>query len=180
MENSDLEILAIGEPFPFSCERLPEGPIYNFDLGGHMLHYFFRMPTPSEISSLQSGEAEFGLYVHGPAIFLLHRFGEMLWQDSSYSWWLVAEEARKIPTVGDGLHALLKVVMVDTETRIIVALRALTFSPVFTEELHQAILGQIERPWNRDQYEQTVRDLYERHTTIELVKRASIFCKGGE
>lgn len=180
MNDSDLEILAIGEPFKYDGDVLPEGTHFSFDAGGHTLFYLFPRPTHSEISSLQSGEAEFGLYVHGPAIFLLHRFGKMLWQDSPYSWWLVSEENRRVSTVGDGLHALLKVIMVDTESRIVVALRALTFSPVFTERLHQEILNQIQRPWDKDEYEKTVRDLYGRHTTNDLVARAEVFCKGGE
>lgn len=180
MENSDLEILAIGEPFPGPGERLPEGTHYNFDASGHWLHYLYRNPTKTEIQSLQNGEAEFGLYVQEPVVFLLHRFGQMLWNDSPYSWWLVSEEARKVPTFGDGLHALLKVVMVDIENRLVVALRALTFSPEFTEKLHLAILAQIQRPWNRNEYEKAVREIYNEFSTVDLVAKAEVFCKGGE
>lgn len=180
MENSDLEILAVGEPFKYDGEILPEGTHYNFDASGHWVHYLYRRPTPSEIRSIQAGEAQFGLFVQEPVVFLLHRFGQMLWNDSPYSWWLVSEEARKVPTSGDGLHALLKVVMVDIQSRLVVALRALTFSPDFTERLHQAILKQIERPWTKQEHEGLVRHVYSRYSTLDLVKRAEIFCKGGE
>lgn len=180
MENSDLEILAVGEPFKYDGEILPEGTHYNYDASGHWLHYLYNNPTKTEIQSLQSGEAEFGLFVREPVVFLLHKFGDMLWNDSSYNWWLVSENARQIPTVGDGLHALLKVVMVNTTNGIVVALRALTFSPDFTERLHQAILKQIERPWTKQEHEGVVGHVYSRYSSLDLVKRAGIFCKGGE
>jgi hypothetical protein len=174
-----MEVLAIGEPYDPSITNWPEGCHYNYD-SSHWLHYLFTKPTSSEIASIQKGEAQFGLYIHGPVVFLLHQFGEMAWHDAPYSWWMVSDECRQVPTVGDGLHALLKVVLVDTESGLVRALRALTFSAGFTEYLHLAIRRQSQEPCSRELYEQVIRRVYNKYSTADLVKRGEIFCKGGE
>jgi hypothetical protein len=179
-EKTAMEILAIGQPYDPSIANWPEGCHYNYDASGHWLHYMYSNPTPLEISSIESGEAQFGLYIYEPVIFLLHRFGEMAWHDAAYSWWLVSEEFRHVPTVGDGLHALLKVVLIDSETGLIKALRALTFSPEFTEYLHQAVRRQLEKPWNAAKYERAMRHVYGNYSTMDLVDRVEAFCKGGD
>jgi len=172
--------IAIGEPYDASVSDWPEGCHYNYDVSGHSLHYLYNGPLPIEISSVQRGQAQFGLYVRGPVTFLLHQFGEMPWNDAPYSWWLVPEDERKLPEVSDDLHALLRVIMLDTCTGLVVALRVLTFSPEFTKRLHQAIRLQSERSFSRSRHDQIVRDVYSRFTTDDLVLRSEIFCKGGD
>ncbi len=175
-----MQVLAIGQPYDPSIKEWPEGCLYNYDNSGHWLHYLLNGPSDLEKSSIQKGEATFGLYVHGPVIFLLHRFGEMPWQDAPYSWWLVSEEFRQIPDVSEGLHALLKVVMVDTASGLIAALRALTFSAEFTKQIHEAISRQSEEPFCLSQYDAAIREVYSRLSTEQLVRRSEVFCKGGE
>lgn len=180
MKSEELGIIAIGERFDPDVETFPEGCHFNYDVSGFWLHYLYQNPTPTEVNSLQTGEAQFGLYTKGPLIFLLHQFGDMAWNDAAYSWWLVNKEFRKIPDVSTDLHALLKTIMVDTSSRIVVAIRALTFSVEFTTCLHDAIRRQIQEPWNKDRHEQAVRDIYSRHSTMDLVGMVHTFCKGGE
>jgi hypothetical protein len=175
-----VQILAINEPFDPSVKHWPEGTMFNVDASGHWLIYFYSSPSRLEIRSIQQRDAQFGLYIAGPVIFLLHQFGEMPWNDSSYSIWLVAEEERKLPEISDHLHALLRVVMVDTATGLVAALRALTFSAEFTKALHQAIHIQVSLPWDKALHEQTIRDVYSRFTTDDMVRQSAIFCKGGE
>jgi hypothetical protein len=180
VKTKDLGIIAIGEPFDLDVQTFPEGCHFNYDSSGYWLHYLYQNPTKVEIDSIQKGEADFGLYVRGPILFLLHRFGQMNWNDAAYSWWLVSEEFRKIPEEGEGFHALLKVVLVDTNTGIVKALRALTFSAEFTDYLHATIRKQIKEPWSKDRHEQAVRHIYSRYSTIDLVERGEVFCRGGE
>ncbi|MFH1115973.1 MAG: hypothetical protein V1792_18835 [Pseudomonadota bacterium] len=117
MKSNDLGIIAVGEPLDPDVETFPEGCHFNFDISGCWLHYLYNKPSKIEIASIQRRQADFGLYVHGPIIFLLHKFGEMAWNDSPYSWWLVSKEFRKFPEETEGLHALLKTIMVDTSRR---------------------------------------------------------------
>ncbi len=175
-----MQVLAVGQPYDLSIKEWPEGCLYNYDNSGHWLHYLLSHPSELEKSSIQKGEATFGLYVRGPVIFLVHRFGEMLWQDAPYSWWLVSEEFRHIPDVSEGLHALLKVVMVDTATGLVAALRALTFSADFTKKLHEAIVHQSQQPFCQSRYDAAIREVYSRLSTEELVGLSEVFCKGGE
>ncbi|HTY24017.1 MAG TPA: hypothetical protein VMC85_12855 [Desulfomonilaceae bacterium] len=175
-----MQILAIGQPFDPAFNQWPEGCHYNYDDSGHWLHYFYNNPSEQEISSIQRGEALFGLYISGPVIFLLHRFGKMPWNDAPYSWWLVAQEFRKIPEISDELHALLRVVMVDTATGLVVALRGLTFSAEFTRYLHEAIVNQSKQPCSLSQHDLIVREVYLTLSTHDLVRRCEIVCKGGE
>ncbi len=179
MKHSDLSIIAVGQPYDPDISAFSEGTHYNFDVSGHWVHYLYQNPTQREIESIQSGEAQFGLYTKGPIIFLLHQFGGMLWNDSPYSVWLVSEESRKIPDESPG-HALLKVVMVDTATGIVRALRALTFSAEFTTRLHDAIRQQTLKSWSKEEHERTVRHIYSQFSTMDLVHMADVFCKGGE
>jgi hypothetical protein len=180
VKSNDLGIIAVGERFDPDMETFPEGCHFNYDLSGCWLHYLYQNPTQTEIDSIQKGEARFGLYTKGPTIFLLHRFGKMNWHDAAYSWWLVTPEFRKVPEECTDLHALLKVVLVDTVTGVVKALRALTFSSQFTSCLHAAIRKQTEMPWSKEQHERTVRDIYERYSTMDLVNMGEIFCRGGE
>ncbi len=175
-----MHVISIGEPYDPSLSDWPEGCLYNYDMSGHWLHYLYKSPSDLEVSSVQRGTAQFGLYVHDSAIFLLHQFGDMPWNDAAYSWWIVPEQERRLPEVCDELHALLKVVMVDTSTGLVAALRALTFSAEFTKRLHEAIRTQSKKSFSRSRHDQIVRDVYSRFTTDDLVLRSEIFCKGGD
>jgi hypothetical protein len=141
-----MSTLSVGQPYDPSVASWPEGCHYNYDASGHWLHYLFNNPSQVEIVSIQKGPGQFGLYVQDPVIFLLHQFGDMPWNDAPYSWWLVSEQHRKLPEIGPGEHALLKVVLIDTATGIVSDLRALTFSSEFTRKLHEEILRQSETP----------------------------------
>lgn len=175
-----MQILAVGQQYDPSIKEWPEGCHYNYDLGGHWLHYFYQVPSDIEINSIQAGPARFGLFIEEPVIFLLHQFGDMPWNDAPYSWWLVTEEYRRLPQFTPGEHAFLRVVLIDTSTGIVAALRALTFSPAFTQKLHEAILRQAESPWSPSRHDEVIRSVYSRFTAHELVQRAQILCRGGD
>jgi hypothetical protein len=175
-----MHVLAINEPFGLGITNWPEGTMFNVDAPGHWLIYFYSSPSRVEIQSIQQGDAQFGLFMADSVIFLLHQFGEMPWNDSSYSIWLVAEEERRLPEFSDHLHALLRVVMADTATGLVAALRALTFSAEFTKALHQAIHIQASLPWDKARHEQIIKDTYSKFTTDGMVRQSRIFCRGGE
>jgi hypothetical protein len=180
VKSADLGIIAVGQPYDPDTQTLPEGCHYNFDVSGHWLHYLYQNPTQIEIDSVQKGEAQFGLYTKGPILFLLHQFGAMAWNDAAYSWWLVSAEFRKLPEETDGVHALLKTIMVDTASALVKAIRACTFSAEFTTCLHDAIRRQTQKPWSKTEHEEAVRHIYSKYSTMDLVNMGEVFCKGGE
>lgn len=175
-----MHVLAVGQPYSTEACEWPEGCHYNFDAAGHWLHYFYENPTRTEIDSIQRGPAKFGLFVQDPVIFLLHQFGQMLWHDAPYSWWLVSREHRRIPEITVDEHAFLRVALVDTTTGVVAALRALTFSVEFTRSLHGEILRQSENPWSSSQHDAVIKYVYSRFTTEDLIERSIIFCNGGD
>ena len=175
-----MQILAVGQEYDPLIREWPEGCHYNFDSGGHWLHYFYRNPLEIEIASIQRGPVQFGLYIHKPVIFLLHQFGYMPWNDAPYSVRLVSQEYRRVPELADGEHAFLRVVLIDTATGIVAALRALTFSSEFTRKLHGEIRRQSEGPWSPGRHDEIIQSVYSRFTANDLVQRAQILCKGGE
>lgn len=175
-----MEVLAVGSPYPHNVEHLPQGSHYNYDSSGHWLHYLFDSPTKAEIDSIQKGPAQFGLFVMGPVIFLVHQFGDMPWNDAPYSWWMVPVEYRNIPTISNGEHAFLRVVLVDTRTGIVEAIRALTFSAQFTQKLHQEIVWQSHSPWEQRTHDLVIKVIYQNLSSADLARESSILCKGGE
>lgn len=175
-----MRVIAVGEPYDLSIKEWPEGSHYNYDSGGHWLHYFFRNPSEVERVSVQNRPAQFGLYIQGPVIFLLHKFGDMPWNDSPYSCWLVPEEHRKLPDINDQDHAFLRTVLIDTATGVVAALRALTVSVEFTRRLHEEIVLQSMKSWDPALYDAVIQTTYATFSSNELVKRSVIFCNGGD
>ena len=175
-----MQILAGGQQYCPETGPWPEGCHYNYDSSGHWLHYLYNNPSQIEVDSIQSGPAQFGLYIQDPVIFLLHQFGAMPWNDAPYSWWMVSSEHRRLPEITEGEHAFLRIALIDTATRLVAALRALTFSTEFTKRLHLEILRQSQSPWNLSKHDQVIKSIYSNFSTNDLVKQAQIFCKGGE
>ena len=175
-----MNILAIGQPFDETVQHWPEGCMFNYSAAGAWLIYFYRAPSLIEISSIQEGPAEFGLFMAGPVLFVLHRFHPMPWNDSPYTFWLVHEDERTVPEITEHLHALLRVILVDTSTGLIAALRACTFSATFTKTLHQAIHFQASLAWDPSLHDQVIREVYADLTTDDMVRQCKLFCKGGE
>ena len=175
-----MNILTIGQPFDQTVTHWPEGTMFNYDASGHWLIHFYSSPTRMEIASVQQGDAQFGLYVVGSVIFLLHQFGSMPWNDAPYSVWLLQDEERVLPEISDHLHGLLRTVLVDTTTGLVAALRACTFSAPFTKTLHQAIDFQASLPCKPSLHHQIIQEVYGRFTTDDMVRQCKLFCRGGE
>lgn len=176
-------VLRVGEPYDRAVRHWPEGGEYNYREGAHELLLRFAAPTPREVEAVTRGPAGFGLLGHGDAAFLLYRFGDAVpWCDAPYSWWLVPEGQRTEPAPpGAGLRALLQVVLIDVRG-IVRGLRALTWSPEFTEAVHAAIRGQIARGRpDAGRYNRQILEAYERWPTSAAMARATpIHCVGGQ
>ena len=175
-----MEAIAVGQQYEPGVVDWPEGCTYNYDIGGHWLHYLYRNPTPVEVASIMRGPAQFAIFIQEPVIFLMHQFGDMPWSDAPYSWHLVPEKSRQLPELDPNLHALLKVVMLDSETGVVTALRALTFSSEFTWRLHQAIRAQTILKWDAELHDRTITSVYGTLSQEDMVQRAGTRCKGGE
>jgi hypothetical protein len=144
---------------------------------------FFDSPRAPTINSVRVGPADCALVVARPVILFLYRFAPAIaWSDAPYSWHLVPEDQRTLPGAeSPATRAPIQIVLVDTATGLVLALRALTLSSAITHALHAAILEQAAEPWlSGATYDAALADIYRRYpTSAELLKHAISKTAGG-
>lgn len=179
-----MQIVAIGKPLFEGRNELPEAIEYNYQAGDHTLLLSIKNLHRQEIEAVREAEAEFGLYCENGIVFLLYRFGAHLpWSDSAFSWWNVAEEDRLIPApqMNPAERILLKIILIEAATGIVKAIRVTTFSPVFTEVLHEVIRQQAkDEPFSRDEFVNRSLQIYQKFTPADFAANAIVKTKGGE
>jgi len=95
---------------------------------------------------------------------------------------LISEGNRTLPDAeGPETRGLFQNVLMDTQAALVWVLRAVTFSPTFTNALHDAIRKQAASPWpGREAYDASLRDLYWRYATSQdLLNHAVARTVGG-
>lgn len=175
-------IYRVGELYNPNRTQWEERMDYNYRAGVHELRLFLSRPRPIEVQQIKQGEANFRLFVEGDILFLLFRFGSLLWGDGSYNWHLVDEEERTVPPEMETpqTRTFLNILLMNADNGLILAIRSCTFSHDFSVALHDAIRTQIEMPFNRVDYIQKIERFADLHPTEDLVKRSLIRCKGGD
>ena len=179
-----MQIVALGKRLFGNRSELPEGIEYNYQAGDHTLLISLKNLRSPEIAAVAAEPAEFGLYCENDIIFLLYRFGDALpWSDAAFSWWNTAEEDRPLAPARENAEgrALLTIILVGAGTGVVKAIRAMTFSPDFTEKLHDAIRKQAaSRELTRSEFVARSLAVYQKSTPAELAARALVHTKGGE
>lgn len=179
-----MQIVAIGKPLFEGRTDLPEAIEYNYQAGDHTLLLSMKNLHPKEIEAVREAEVEFGLYCENSIVFLLYRFGETLpWSDSAFSWWNVSEEDRKIPAppANPAERILLKIILVEAATGVVKAIRVTTFSPEFTERLHDAIRQQaMDEEFSRAEFVARSLAIYANQTPAALAALSTVKTKGGD
>jgi hypothetical protein len=179
-------LLAVGKPYSAERWAWPEGADYNFREGGHELRIFLRHATAKEVAAIDSGPVEFGLLAEpsGLGLFLVTRFGRTTSFDCSYSWHRMArvtgEKTMPPPSeeTSPELRALVAIILVEATTGVVLALRAVTFSPEFTRAIHRAIAQQAAGTFPPGRHEAWV-DAMTQDSTGELWAKCTIRCRGG-
>ncbi len=179
-----MQIVALGKPLFEGRKELPEAVEYNYQAGDHTLLLSMKNLHRKEIEAIREAESEFGLYCENGIIFLLYRFGEVLpWSDCAFSWWNVAKEDRRIPAppANPAERILLKIILAEASTGIVKAIRVTTFSPRFTEKLHEAIKNQATgNEFPREEFITRSLAIYKNKNSAELAANAIVKTKGGE
>lgn len=164
-------MLAIGKPYSETRTVWDERVEYNWWADRHELRVFLKNPQEREIASIGKGEMQFKLYIEDGVIFLLYKFDGALWSDCTYSWHLVPEEDRTIPSPEKGMHDLIHVTLVDAATGIVRALRCATLSAEFSYALDSAILAQTKMPLSREEHDRIIQKVYARYPTSRDMAR---------
>lgn len=177
--------IQVGEPFPGLSFPVPDAGEYLYYDAGHELRIFWSRPSAREVESVRAGAAEFGLLYEEGLVCLAYRFGSEPVSEAIYSWHLVPTERRpETPPTEESLEerALLTTILTDARSGIVKVLRAVTFSPEFTRELHDCIRGQIAGPViGEHDYFERARKIQARYPTSEaLMAAAIVWTKGGE
>jgi hypothetical protein len=178
-----MQLLTVGEPYDPRRRSWPEGADYNFRAGQHELRMFVVGPTPKEIAAVESDPVEFGMFAEPEGLFVVARFGRTMSFDTSYQWHRV-DPAERVPPppheeTSPSLRALVCLILIDSTTGIVRALRAVTYSPEFTRAIHRAIAGQAAAPFDGRAHQRWANDLL-RSTSDQLWGRTTVRCRGGE
>jgi hypothetical protein len=175
--------LEVGKSYDPARRRWPEGADYNYRSGGHELRLFLGGATPAEVAAIRSSPVEFGFFAEPEGLFLITRFGTRMSFDRSYHWQRVAAEERTLPPPSEEtspeLRALCTIILVEATTGVVLALRAVTFSPEFTRAIHRAIGDQVGAPYDRAAHERWV-DGMTRLSTHQLWAKCTMQCQGEE
>ena len=182
---SDMHLYVVGKPYNPSRRQWEERYVYQYRQGGHELLIFLKSPTKEEVKAVESGTPEFALFVQQPTIWFLSRFAPGLtWSDTPYSWHLVLGDEKQIPQEfeREGQRMLLSVLLIDADTGILRAMRAVSLSPDFSRALHAAIQTQIETGYpGDDAFGRNITRVYGRYPDTGLMLKDAIArCEGGK
>jgi hypothetical protein len=179
-----LHLYSVGRPYDSRRTTWPEGADFNYRGGEHELRIFLEGATPREIEAVRSGPVDFGFFSEPEGLFLITRFGPSLSFDCSYSWHRVDPAERTLPPPSEEtrpeLRALCHIILVEATTGVILALRAVSFSPEFTRALHRAIADQAAGSFDPAAHRQWADRMTRRFPTGQLWARCTTRCQGGD
>jgi hypothetical protein len=175
--------LQVGKLYDPARRHWTEGADYNFRSGGHELRIFLRSAARAEVEAVRVGSVEFGFFAESEGLFLITRFGPRLSFDCSFNWHRVAVEERTPPPpteeTSPELRALCTIILIEATNGVVLALRAVTFSPEFTRALHRAIADQVGAPYDRVAHERWADEMTARNSTEQLWTLCTMRCQGG-
>lgn len=165
-----------GGPSPYPVGSLAKnGTMFHMDKNRVDLVVALERPTEFEIEQYRFGQPSFGLCVHGPVIFFLSRYGSLPWGDAPYSANLNPPHLRGMPEdYAPGKRLLLQLMVIDSSTNRIAALRLTTLSPALCEMLAKLIKHQMASPVSLADYDKAITDAYAKHPTTDSMKKSAI------
>ena len=177
MTASKFEKLEVGKPYPGD---VPRGDSVRVDMtdGGLVAYMVYDGITDKEVQDVRTGEAQFALTVRAGIIFVLMKFGGQPWLDAPYNVHL-SQNLTKLVTPGEAQGYGLYIILIDSRTRIVRALRLVGLSHRFSMSLRDAIVLQQAMPYDA-RYPDKMQQIYQAHTVKDLVSLASVRFKVGK
>lgn len=190
MKQPPTHTLAVGKLYHPGRQQWPEGADYNFRDRGHEFRIFIPNASPAEIAAVHEGRVEFGLIVDLPELYVISRYWHpneprvIMSFHCSYSIHRLDHDSRTLPPAWEdtspALRALVTIILVEATTGIVLALRALTYSPEFTRTLHHAIAEQAVMPYDPAEHEARVDAKVRAFDTGQLWELCTVRCTGGD
>lgn len=171
-------ILEVGHLYMIGQTQFPESSQYNYRGGAHELVLFFNHPSQEEVNAVATGEATFAITFERGILFFCFQFGRVIdWSDAPYTWHMVPSDQQvPPPELGDLERSLLTIVLVDSTTGIIKALRVVTLSHQMSAKLFEDINAQRRLSFDQAQYDATLAALTSRYTSFAIRRRAHAAC----
>jgi hypothetical protein len=164
--------IEVGELYLKGKTSYPSGVEFNFSRIGYELRLFYDRPSKAEIKAIKKGAAQFKLLIHEKIIFLLYKFNPLPWGDAPYSWWAVPLNYRIEPEkITKGTKILLQIILIDSTTGIVKAIRVKTLETELSQKLYAAIKEQMSQKISNRDYENSVNRAYVKYAnTSDMVK----------
>lgn len=165
--------LSVGEKTNILFAK-PEGCFFEIDESGPIMFFNYVRPHKSEVDSFKPGSgAEFGFACVNSVLFILAKVGSMPWVDAPYNPHLSSSTAT---TVEEGLGYLLTLVLIDKYSGIVRGIRAVGLDHDFSVALRNEIQNTKSVPFNRNDYERAINDVYRHYSTEDLVEMSRARC----
>ena len=161
----------VGQLYEAGQDKLEEKIVYRLDKDGHGLVIIKAGIAGQEVENMEHGSVKLGLYIDGPIIFLLFKFGTSSWNDAPYSWHTVPRDLRAYPVeVADA--GTLTVTLVDSEDGLVRAVRTVALTPEFADTLNEAITIQANGSFNGLSYAKHINSVYNQYTSEDMAELA--------
>lgn len=155
-----------------------EGVKFSISDSGAELLVCFNRPNQKEIKAIKDGNLQFGMFVRDGVMFILSKFGSMPWMDAPFHVALTKNltELQEIEK-GQGYGCI--IILADTLTGEIKALRYISFNTEFSRKLKKNIQDQmIERDnFNIEEYDSKLRTIMKNYSTKTMVKYSEANCR---
>lgn len=158
----------VGQPYQPGQDQLEEKLIYRLDNDGHGLVIVKTGISTQEIENIQKGAVELGIYIDGPIIFFLFKFGIASWNDAPFSWHTVPRGIRVYPEEAED-STTLRVTLVEAVNGIVLAERQVALTPEFADKLNAAIKVQANSSFNGLSYGKHLNVVYNQYTAEDMV-----------
>lgn len=148
-----------------------EGCVFDIaDDGGTIIVYFYR-PNLNEIQNFKADTRfELRLVEFSNVMMFLAKFGTLNWMDLPYNPHL----SKNLTHFEEGPGGLAVTIMLfDTHTGKLEALRLVSLSESFTEKIRKASYNLLNVPFDRQSYGRYLSSIFERYSTDDIVKLSS-------
>ena len=154
--------LVVGEQFaPGLTFGETERFEYRYTNGTHMLQVIMPRLTPAEIEAFQRGKMHVGLYVRGDTIFFLWKVeGIQEWSDQAFSLFALPPDSRSVEPARNGEHILLSMVLLDSHTGVVKAMRVITYSTHMSQIFQRLLMRQLQNGLSPEQHALNIKEAY--------------------
>lgn len=153
-----------------------EGTRFDMSDSGATLCIYFNRPTKQEIEDVKNGSLQFKMFTKNNIIFILSKFGNMSWMDSPYHVAL-SKNLSKLDYINDGLGYSCSIILVDTATGEIKAMRYISFNTSFSRKLNQNIQSQNVNEFNKSSYNRDLNSIFNTYSTKCMVNYSEVKCR---